>query len=239
MNGTADIDRRDFIKSAAMVTTAALIGTVALPASALEKRSRTKMGVEEVSPVEDLMREHGALNRILLVYEESLRRIRVREGMDPDLLRQAATIVQDFIEKYHEKLEEEYVFPRLKRANRLGETVDTLLTQHQAGRRLTAIIITSSTPARFRNASDLGSVASAMEQFIHMYRPHAAREDTVVFPEFKKVVTPEEYDKLGDLFEDREHQLFGKEGFEGVLAKITGIEKALAINDLSSFTPPA
>jgi hypothetical protein len=70
-----------------------------------------------------------------------------------------------------------------------------------------------------------------------MYRPHEAREDTVVFPEFKTLITEKEYDKLGDEFEDREHQLFGTEGFEGVLVKIADIEKSLGIYDLSKFTP--
>ena len=58
-----------------------------------------------------------------------------------------------------------------------------------------------------------------------MYRPHEAREDTIVFPTFKKIVTPKEYEVLGDRFEYREHELFGKEGFEGVLVEIAAIEK--------------
>ena len=70
-----------------------------------------------------------------------------------------------------------------------------------------------------------------------MYRPHEAREDTIVFPAFKTTLTQKEYDRLGDEFEDREHQLFGKEGFDGVIIKITAIEKSLGIYDLSKFTP--
>lgn len=78
-----------------------------------------------------------------------------------------------------------------------------------------------------------------MTQFITMYRPHAAREDTVVFPEFKKLISPKEYHQLGDVFEAQEHKLFGKAGFQGVLEKIAGIEKALGIQDLSKYTPSA
>lgn len=70
-----------------------------------------------------------------------------------------------------------------------------------------------------------------------MYRPHEAREDTVVFSEFKTTLTQKEYDKLGEEFEDKEHELFGKEGFEGVLVQIADIEKSLGIYDLSKFTP--
>ena len=43
--------------------------------------------------------------------------------------------------------------------------------------------------------------------------------------------------KLGDQFEDKEHDLFGREGFEGIIVQIAEIEKALGIYDLSKFTP--
>ena len=53
-----------------------------------------------------------------------------------------------------------------------------------------------------------------------MYAPHEAREDTVLFPALHKVVSRSEYDALGEDFEKREHQLFGKEGFEGIVPHV-------------------
>lgn len=235
----SNFDRREFIKSATVFASATIIGAGPVLALADENKRENKMGVEEVSPVEDLMREHGALNRILLIYDESLRRIRAKEEFDPSLLEQSAKIIHDFIENYHEKLEEEHLFPRLKRAGRLVDVVDILLTQHRAGRTLTDTIRTLSTSAHFKNASDLSRLDVALTKFNRMYRPHEAREDTIVFPEFKKLLTPKEYDKLGDQFEDKEHELFGKDGFEGVLVKIAEIEKSLGIYDLAKFTPKA
>jgi hypothetical protein len=37
---------------------------------------------EEVSPAEDLMREHGVLNRVLLIYDEILRRLKGAQDFD-------------------------------------------------------------------------------------------------------------------------------------------------------------
>lgn len=45
------------------------------------------------------------------------------------------------------------------------------------------------------------------------------------------------YDQLGDIFEDREHQLFGTTGFEGIIVQISDIEKTVGLYDLSQFTP--
>lgn len=70
-----------------------------------------------------------------------------------------------------------------------------------------------------------------------MYEPHSAREDTVVFPAFHELVTPEEFEKLGDLFEEIEEQKFGKEGFKHIVNEVAKIEKVLGIYDLAQFTP--
>ena len=70
-----------------------------------------------------------------------------------------------------------------------------------------------------------------------MYAPHEAREDTVLFPALHDVVSKQEYGALGEDFEKKEHQLFGKEGFEGIVERVGTIEKSLGIFDLRQFTP--
>ena len=41
----------------------------------------------------------------------------------------------------------------------------------------------------------------SLRAFIRMYNPHEAREDTVLFPGFRKIVSGHEYDSLGEDFE--------------------------------------
>ena len=76
-----------------------------------------------------------------------------------------------------------------------------------------------------------------MHQFIRMYSPHEAREDTVLFPAFRKLVSAHEYDALGEDFEKKEHELFGEDGFASMVDKVAEIEKRLGIYDLAQFTP--
>ena len=103
-----------------------------------------------------------------------------------------------------------------------------LQTQHAAGRKVTAQLL-AATPDRARTPQLLRS-------FVRMYRPHEAREDTVLFPAFRDLMGEREYEKLGDIFEDREHQLFGERGFEGKVDEVARIEQALGIADLAQFT---
>lgn len=70
-----------------------------------------------------------------------------------------------------------------------------------------------------------------------MYRPHEAREDTVLFPAFRRIVSSEDFDALGEHFEDEKHRLFGKAGFEGIVENVGDLEKRLGTHDLESFTP--
>jgi hemerythrin-like domain-containing protein len=193
---------------------------------------------EDVAPPEDLMREHGALNRILLVYEECTRRLESAAQPAPvEPLAKSADIVKRFIEDYHEKLEEDFLFPRFERANKLVDLVKTLRAQHAAGRTLTDTILQGATNDALAKDNGRRRVADALRSFIRMYRPHEAREDTILFPALRSVVSAKEFHELGDQFEDKEHELFGKEGFEGVVTQIEGIEKGLGLYELNQFTP--
>ena len=70
-----------------------------------------------------------------------------------------------------------------------------------------------------------------------MYEPHAAREDTVLFPALHEIVSRSEYDALGEDFERRERRTFGGDGFEQAVADVAAIETALGIENLAQFTP--
>jgi hemerythrin-like domain-containing protein len=197
-----------------------------------------EMHAETVSPGEDLMREHGVLDRVLLIYEEALRRHRARRAISPRVLGDAAGIIRRFIEDYHEKLEEDYVFPYFEKAGKLVELVSVLRQQHQRGRRLTARIASLSAVRSPGRTVDRAQLGDAMQLFIRMYRPHAAREDTVLFPAFHELVSEAEYRTLGEAFEDRERSLFGPRGFESVVEDVARLERDLGIHELSRFTPP-
>jgi hemerythrin-like domain-containing protein len=192
----------------------------------------------EVLPVEDLMREHGVLRRILLVYGECVRRIEAQPQQEfpPEALTKAADIVRRFVEEYHEKLEEDALFPRFRRAGKLTNLVDTLTQQHQAGRRITQQLLAAA-PAALRDPGVRRGLVDPLRAFVRMYEPHAAREDTVLFPALHSIVSAHEYDALGEDFEAKEKQLFGPDGFEKIVAEVDDIEKSLGIEDLALFTP--
>src|SRR5690348_12071681 len=109
--------RRNFLIGTSAVAGSSLI----VPLSALSQQKTLKKAAkkkeeaeEDVSTNEDLMREHGVLNRVLLIYDEAMRRIQAKEKFDPAVLTKSAGIIKSFIEDYHEKLEEDHIFPRFE-----------------------------------------------------------------------------------------------------------------------------
>src|SRR5438132_7781202 len=194
-------NRRAFLRSGIIFSGAALTGVGLLHGTGTEKKSEEKEA--EVGPPEDLMREHGVLKRVLLVYGEVLRLMDSKQDFPPEVLADAAGIIRSFIEDYHEKLEEDFLFPRFEKAHQLVDLVSVLRDQHQAGRRVTDVTMRLSNSGALKNDSERAQLADSMRQFIRMYNPHEAREDTVLFPAFHKIVTPHEFDSLGEDFEKR------------------------------------
>jgi hemerythrin-like domain-containing protein len=231
--------RRNFLKQgAALCTSLALPAAAgAIPQNTAPKKDDQPKRDEEISPAEDLMREHGVLNRILLIYDEHVRLLAARQTFDGSVLASAADMIRHFVEEYHEKLEEDFLFPRFRKANKHAALVETLLTQHQAGRELTAQIRQLAGGATLKYVSDSEKLADALRAFIRMYRPHEAREDTVLFPAFREIVSAHEYAALGDDFEKKEDELFGEEGFFKVVDQVASLEKKLGIYELAQFTP--
>jgi hemerythrin-like domain-containing protein len=237
MDETFDASRRRFLRLTAIAGAGLLASPrigVARPGEPAGKETEPE---EEVTPAEDLMREHGVLKRVLLVYREAIRRIDAGEDLPPEALADAAGIIRRFIEEYHEKLEEDHLFPRFRKAGKLVDLVDILARQHEAGRILTGRILQLASARALKSPDDRKKLSGDLGLFVRMYEPHEAREDTVLFPALRKVIGPREYDALGEDFEKKEHELFGQEGFEKMVDRVAGIEKALGILDLSRFTP--
>jgi hemerythrin-like domain-containing protein len=154
-------------------------------------------------------------------------------------VQRSAKLIRRFVEDYHERQEEEMLFPRFERAHRLVELVKVLRVQHQAGRRVTERIQGLATADGIKNAEGRRRLRAELQSFTRMYEPHAAREDTVLFPALHEIVSRSEYDALGEDFERREHKVFGGDGFEQAVAEVGDIEGKLGIEDLAQFTPRA
>lgn len=204
------------------------------------ERGRKPEHEEEVGAVEDLMREHGVLRRALLVYIQTVPKLRANPaGTTADALARTARLFRRFGEEYHERmLEETYIFPAVKKAGGPAATyVDILKAQHDRGREITDYILSVVGKGAI-GADDAEPLARAFETFVSMYQNHTAREDTIVFPAWKEALSPHQLREMGERFEEIERRQFGHDGFEDAVKQIGEIEQALGFADLAQFTAP-
>ena len=246
-----DSKRRQLITGISLAGAGVLIsacransGSSGTAANENTKNEGPKTGEEEtleVTATEDLMREHGILRRALLVYQESVVKLRQdAASVPPDALEKVANLFRVFGEEYHErKLEEVYIFPTVKKAPGIAASyIDVLSQQHTRGREITDYVLSITKADRIASNS-VEPLAKALEAFVRMYEHHAAIEDTVIFPAWKSAIGQTELDDLGEKFEEIEHEQFGGDGYDIALKRMEEIESSLGLSNLEMFTAPA
>jgi hemerythrin-like domain-containing protein len=203
---------------------------VALPAAA---RDEVKKSVDDVlTPAEILSRNSAVLQRVMLVYENGIRRVTDGEDIDPTVFSQCAEVARDFFHNFHEKAEQELVYPVFKKAGRMVDLVNALSTQQSEGRKLTDRIIDGAPKIHAKEQRD--ALAGDIKSFIDLYRPHLAREESDIFPTLHHLVTADEYGQMATELLKRETAAFGADGgFEASIKKVAQVEAKIGMHDLA------
>ena len=103
------VERRKFLGSIGKTALAVAGGFVVAVATNVARAAEDEEGEGDIGAVEDLMREHGVLRRVLLIYEEGLRRIAAHQDFPGNPFLTGAQLIRNFIEDYHEKNEERFI----------------------------------------------------------------------------------------------------------------------------------
>lgn len=223
--------RREFLKRSAWLGAVTGISGLGLVSGC------SKTAANEIGPAEMLMQDHGLLNRIMMIYDACRTKLLAGESFPADALQTAARLIRTYIEDYHEKLEEEYLFPRFVNADKLVGLNQLLYIQHSTGKAITDQILALSGASILTDPENARKLADMLNSFNWMYRSHESREDTVLFPALRSIVSKNEYLTIGEKFKKREAEIFGKDGFEAELAKVEKVEKQLGIYDMAKLTP--
>jgi hemerythrin-like domain-containing protein len=231
------MDRRHLIGlSTGMVSGLAATALAEVPGAGSAAQASSSASGVLITPPEDLMREHGVLKRVLLIFRESIRVIDHGGSVPRQEVEAGARIIREFIQGYHELLEERYIFPRLAHAGVATGTVTELHVQHGCGRMLISRVLAAVSKPRHLNARGRQRLAGMLRAFVHMYEPHEAREDTVIYPAFRQLVSNSEFVELAEIIHEQGERRFGPTGFHDFVDRCAGIEKRLGIYDLSKFT---
>src|SRR5437867_11927162 len=160
----ANLNRRNLLRDSVVVGVALGTTGVASLADALQKSpAQHEQKEPEVTATEDLMREHGVIRRALLVYVETVPKLRQNpSAVDPAALHTTAQLFRSFGEDYHERmLEEQHIFPVIrKQGGELERYANILTEQHNRGREITdyVLAVTNSRKISATHAEPLAKV---------------------------------------------------------------------------------
>lgn len=189
-----------------------------------------------VPPTEEVMREHGIVHRLLMVYNELARRLNREEDV-PSLVLNANRLVDGFVENFHEELEEGLIFNEFRRAGSHTDLVKELSKQHRLGRRIAQKAYFLAGKADPMADSTRRQLIRACRIYARMYRAHAAYEDSVLLPALRDIVSEDKFREIGEQYKEQEMERLGSSGLAGTLEELAEIEKTLGIGGLEAFTP--
>jgi hemerythrin-like domain-containing protein len=204
-------------------------------ANALTTTSTASETPEPASAGEALMTEHGVLKRLMLVYQTASDQLANGKTPPAQAIAETAELISDYVEGFHEGLEEAYIFPRVQTVH--PTLVHTLLVQHDRGRHLTSAI-SYLAGQNLEQANARTALHRYLDLFINMYARHEAWEDTVIFPAIRAVSTPQTLTQLATRFAELEEHHYGTGSLNKILTRVSNIEHQLGIADINTFTPP-
>ena len=134
-------------------------------------------------------------------------------------------------------MEEKYIYPVFDAAGKMSGLVGVLREQHAAGSQLIEVLRGLYGGFSAKDLEKRRAMGSAIHLLSRMYRAHAEREDTVLFPLLRRIMPPKAYAGLSSGIQRAETEFLGQNGFDETIRKLTDYENILGIEDMASFTP--
>lgn len=189
------------------------------------------------TPVENLMKEHGVLMRILDIYDKVVSDAASGKAFNASAINRTAEICRVYIGKHHDACEERYIFPKFREANYIIEIVAELHKQHIVALTITDRMLALSSINGILDNKCLQTLQNLCTAISRMYRPHMAWEQTIVFPVFYDIVSMDYVRSIQKEMEAEERKMLGDTGFRGLVGRLSEIEKEVGTYNLSSYTP--
>jgi hemerythrin-like domain-containing protein len=173
---------------------------------------------------EDLSHEHELIRRMISVMEALTVDLRSgTPGIAGDL-KEAIRFVRGFADKCHHGKEERLLFPLIASKNQIvaNMPVRILTSEHDAGRKLITELEDALTAMEAGNDRASAKADQALTLYARMLRNHIDKEENIVFPLARTLISGEEAGLLAEQFEAVEEEMgpSAHETFRGILESL-------------------
>ncbi len=185
-----------------------------------------------LSPIETLMEGHGLLIRCYVLYDVMIDGIENKKTIDPKWVLRTTNVIKDYLEGFHEKMEEEYIFAPMEKAKVHYKSIQELKMQHGVGFSITDKIIELA-----KNDKLNQELCKNLKSFGQMYRYHSAWEDTIIFPAFNDLENNKYMADLAATFDVEKRKILGTLGFDSFIKTVIDVEEEMKVFGLPHWTP--
>ena len=147
--------------------------------------------------------EHGVIRQVLDVLGEVLKANSIEKYMDQVV--RIVDFLDSYMDKFHHKKEERFVFPASTRSTpALEPDIERLLADHRRARRLLKAMTNET---RHEGVKDLVRLSRSGHALVEHITNHIQREESSVFPRIEDAISIEEdsdiYEKCMEFARDR------------------------------------
>lgn len=182
----------------------------------------------EMKPTKELIAEHTVVLVALRLLEEVVAALAAKNELAPKHLDQLLDFFKGFVDRYHHRKEEDFLFPELERRGTKceREPIGVMLAERNAGRRHVR--------AMLEGLDELhqgeGDALTAIREHAHTYRDtlrsHIHKENNILFPIADRLVPDDVAVTIADEFEEIESDRMGKakhEAYHTMLRRLKGL----------------
>jgi len=148
-------------------------------------------------PTQVLMDEHRVIERVLTALENKIEEL--DQGPFPrEFFDKALDFFANFADRCHHGKEEERLFPLLKERGipDQGGPIGVMVHEHTVGRKHLAAIRSHLDAAERRERRDVWMIRSESLAYIRLLREHIQKEDNILFVMARRVLTPDDVERL-------------------------------------------
>ena len=161
------------------------------------KTSGQSLGSKSMDPIKLLLREHREGLEHLAVLENAAESIKLN-GFSPEAFEQIAETIRwmNTEVRRHTQIEEKFLFPLIDRHMR--SLADQVRGEHRDLWDLfnELLLVVKDVEEGRLHGTSIRDIVAIAKSIVDLLRVHVRREDTMVFPAVKQLLTKDEYDEL-------------------------------------------
>ena len=180
-------------------------------------------------PLEELREEHGAIMKVFALLQGVARELEEHNAKAVDHLTRILEFMTVFIDQCHHAKEEEFLFPAMQKARTENtRLVSVLISEHEKGRRMTAILEAALTGFKGDDEQAVAQLIETINGYVLLFRTHIRKENGLLFPEARVLLSEHDLQAMARQFDKLEEDRIGKGRHEAFHRMIEQLGKSVA-----------